>query len=141
VVTRALCHVANGVLTDLVEVRGLHRDDTGRITAADGSHHDAVVPASMNFWLLPPSVLPALQHSFEDFLRVHGHDPISELPLPDAVGELVRQQALRVHVLETPGPWVGITHPQDRADTAAMIRTLVDNGTYPRSLWSRSIIP
>jgi hypothetical protein len=134
-VTRALCRVADGWLTDLTEVRGLQRTSTG-VVAEDGRSLDESRLVSMNFWVLTASVLTVLADRFDAFLRRSGQDSTAELPLPDAFGELVRERQLRVRVLQAPGPWAGITYREDRIAVAARIRALVQAGDYPESLWS-----
>ena len=40
-----------------------------------------------------------------------------------------------VQVLRTPDRWYGMTYREDREQVIAAIRTLVDEGVYPQTLW------
>jgi NDP-sugar pyrophosphorylase family protein len=133
-VVRAVCDVEEGWLTRIEELRGVRASDDGGI-AADGLRHlTGGEIASMNFWIFPRTILEGLAGEFEAFLGRHGNHPSAELPLPDAINALVRRGA-RVRVVETPGPWFGLTHRQDRPAVSAGLRVLADAGQYPNALW------
>jgi hypothetical protein len=137
-VVRALCRIRNGWLTSLDELHGIVRAD-GAIVAQqpDGTQlalagHEIV---SMNLWILPAALLGPLGDCLTTFAHARTGDPEAELPLPTAIGDLIAREAARVSVMESPGPWFGLTHPQDRAGVITGLQVLVDRGVYPRGLW------
>ena len=93
----------------------------------------------MNFWVFPTTIFRLLDGRFEDFLRRRGNELTAELPLPDAVGELVRAGAIDVRAVETPGPWFGLTHQRDRPNASTGLRALVERGEYPSPLWGSTV--
>jgi hypothetical protein len=137
-VTRAICETAAGCLTCIEEVQRIERREDGivgldRSGAVRRLSGDEVV--SMNMWMLSATAIERLAERFGHFFRLRGDDPDAELPLPEAVGELVAEDALQVQVHEAPGPWFGLTHGQDRSHVVAALRALVDQGVYPEALW------
>jgi hypothetical protein len=137
-VVRAVCVAENGWLTAIDEVYGLEPAANGiRGWTASGAPRlmQGTEIASMNLWVFPPAIFALLAVGFERFVRGRGRDGDAELPLPEAVGELISQGAVRVRVREAPGPWFGLTHRQDREALVAELRALVASGTYPHALW------
>ncbi len=140
-VVRAVCGVAEGWLTKIEELRGVSRA-AGEVVAAAPTgvrHLSGAEIASMNFWIFPPSIFDGLAAEFHAFLARHATDPVTELPLPDAVNKLVGRGA-RVRVVETPGPWFGLTHREDRPAVSAGLRALAAAGEYPVPLWGEGKI-
>ncbi len=128
---------ADGWVTHLDEVYAIEKTrDGAQGTDAGGprrlSGHEL---ASMNFWILAPSVFPQLEDRFVAFLRRRGGDASAELPLPEAIGELIQAGSIRVRAIEAPGPWFGLTHAGDRPHAIAGLRDLHARGEYPDPLW------
>jgi MobA-like NTP transferase domain len=90
---------------------------------------------SMNLWGFTPAVLDVLRRGFAEFFQAL-RDPRAEYLIPGAIRSAVRRGACRVKVLEPGGRWFGITHPADRPVVAAALRSLVEQGRYPATLWS-----
>ena len=156
-VVRGICQTAGGWLTGLDEVYGIERAglkataETAETAEKDLALRALRAPrllstgsprhltggelASMNFWVFPPIVFDRLEERFDAFLRVRGRDPAAELPLPEAVGELIQGRAVRVRAIEAPGPWFGLTHMDDRPRVMAGLRELHERGEYPDPLW------
>lgn len=89
---------------------------------------------SMNLWGLTPELFGPLRKRFKAFLKQHHDDPSCEFYLSDAVGALVDRGKLKVRVARTTDRWLGMTFPEDRGHVRAGIRSLVEDGEYPRSL-------
>jgi hypothetical protein len=136
-VVRGICQLADGWLTRLDEVYAIERVSEGaRGTTAEGMRRlTGWELASMNFWVFAPAVFGQLQEQFEHFLRHRGNDPSAELPLPDAVNEVIQACRARVRAIEAPGPWFGLTHADDRPRVMAGLRELHERGEYPDPLW------
>lgn len=136
-VTRAVCTFEHGSLTGIEELYAIARDGPA-ISARSGDGDTRCVSASaivsMNFWVFPVGVLDLLASCFERFLQ-HARDLDAELPLPDAVGDLVSMRRLAVRVRETPGPWFGLTHSADRPRLASALADFVARREYPHALW------
>ena len=135
-VSRGVCHVKDGYLSDIRETLkiallpdGVIRDeDTGAVL--DG---DTVV--SMNFWGFAPSVFDALETYFHDFLRSEaGQSVKAECLLPTMVGDLLAAGELRVSVLKSADRWFGMTYHEDRARVARELIKLHETGVYPEEL-------
>jgi UTP-glucose-1-phosphate uridylyltransferase len=136
-VVRGICQLADGWLTGLDEVYAIQRTPGGARGTTAGAPRllSGVELASMNFWVFAPAIFGLLEGCFDSFLRERGHDPSAELPLPEAVDDLIKKRAVRVRAIEAPGPWFGLTHMDDRARVMAGLRALHERGEYPEPLW------
>ena len=111
-VTRALCEVADGRLTAIVETDGCERLADGRLQAA-GAIVDEGAPVSMNLWCFRADVLPDFAERWDVFFAQHSTDPKAECQLPTVVGELMSDGRLSVIVDASAERWIGITNPDD----------------------------
>jgi hypothetical protein len=138
-VARGVTRVEGRRLVWLDEVRSIERTPDGIMGAfPDGVRMlTGAEIASMNCWVFTPSLFAELDEEFAAFLREHGHDPKAESALPEAVNRLVQAGRARVNVIDAPGPWFGMTHPEDRPKVRAGLQALVDDGVYPNPLWKR----
>lgn len=135
-VSRGVCHVTGGCLTDIHETLkiallpdGTIRDeDTGTVLAGD-------TVVSMNFWGFMPSIFQELEAYFDHFLRCEAGDNIkAECLLPGMVGDLLEQGRLEVSVLHSADRWFGMTYHEDRQAVAAELQKLHAGGVYPPTL-------
>ena len=135
-VSRGVCHVRNGCLTDIHETLkiallpdGTIRDeDTGAVLAGD-------TVVSMNFWGFTPSIFGELERYFHAFLRSEaGQSVKAECLLPTMVGDLLAQGRLTVSVLHSADRWFGMTYHEDRARVAQELVKLHETGVYPAEL-------
>lgn len=130
-VNRAVLHVDDQQwLTDIEEVLGIVPTE-----------HAVGIPegerlVSMNMWGFRRAIFSQLEAKFVEFLRRCGGDPEAEFLLPSAVQSLIRRREARVKVLGATGQWCGITHRDDKAAVAAVLRRLTEDGTYPTDLWA-----
>ena len=138
-VVRGICGVEHGFLTRLDELYAIEKAvDGAQGTGAGGPRAlTGRELASMNFWVFPSSVFVQLEERFLAFLERRAGDASAEFPLPEAVGELIRAGTIRVHAIEAPGPWFGLTHANDRPLVIAGLRELHARGEYPDPLWPR----
>jgi len=139
-VVRGVCLTDGGWLAELDEVYGIQRTNVGLQGSTKSGTRSLTGRelASMNFWIFPPAVFERFGQRFDDFLRRHGNEPSAELPLPEAINQLIQTGAARVRAAEAPGPWFGLTHQNDRPKAAAGLRQLRDQGVYPDPLWRRN---
>jgi molybdopterin-guanine dinucleotide biosynthesis protein A len=115
----------SGLLRALSERRGVERhgdeitDGTGRVLEADAA-------VSMNLWSLRAPAVAALVSLGSAFRARHAGDPSAELGLPDAVGQLVADDRLRIAVTVTESTWHGVTFADDVAKVRAEL--IADGG-------------
>ena len=139
-VSRGVCELDGHRLRGLTEILDIRRDDAHlRGRAADGRlrelRGDALV--SMNLWGFRPTVFPVLEEAFRAFLA-RPAAATGEFLLSSTLGDLAAADRLRLHVLPTVEPWMGVTYPDDREPVAARLRALVADGQYPARLGSPS---
>ena len=135
-VSRGVCHVKDGYLSDIRETLKIALLPDGTIRDEDtGAVLDGDTVVSMNFWGFMPSIFPALRNYFEDFLRNEAGDNIkAECLLPVFVDELMHEGELTVPMLTTDAVWFGVTYKEDKPFVQAELRKLHESGVYPASL-------
>jgi NDP-sugar pyrophosphorylase family protein len=137
-VSRALCVLdIDGWMVGLEEVPEIKRDGEEAVwrDSAGKEHYQPLNSlVSMNLWGFTREVAGHLEREFRAFLD---DDPIpeDEYYLPMAVAGALNTGNARVSVLPHSGRWCGMTSPEDREITAAVLRDLVKKGVYPENLW------
>ncbi len=115
-VSRALCQVTDGLLTQLEEVTHIQATSQG-IQGLSPQHIlkilDPLSPVSLNCWGFPPQFWTSLERTLAHFSQKYAHDPKKECFLPDAVQDAIQAQSLQVQVRQSTQVWVGITHRGD----------------------------
>lgn len=133
-VSRGICSAdQHGILTDVEELTRIERGPNG-IRHADRTLTGKEL-VSMNFWGFKLGFMDYLRTEFKNFLSKSGDDLKEEFFVPAVVNTLVASGLVSVAVLETTGAWAGVTYPDERIGVAATLRTMVDEGIYPESLW------
>jgi hypothetical protein len=115
----------------------------GRIfnTNPDGSIRELAAdsPVSMNFWGFPPTILPAFEKYFDEFLSTFSADIPgsikSECFIPRAADQFIKQGTTRIKALQADSDWFGVTYREDREAAIAKLAGLTASGVYPESLW------
>ena len=135
-VSRGVCTVEDGKLVSVQETKNIQLYPDGSLRDLERDRAlDPESVVSMNFWGFMPSIFPALQAYFEEFLRgENGKELKSECLLPVMVDDLMRRDELEVSVLHSADHWFGMTYQQDRETVAAELRRLHEEGAYPESL-------
>lgn len=139
-VARGICHVdGDGKLVNVVERTKIAREDDGEVynTEADGSktklsENDI---ASMNLWGFTPALFTLMEEQFTSWLDEHGNELKSEWYIPLVVNTLLAEKKATVDVINVNSRWFGVTYREDRPQTVAEIRKLIDAGEYPDNLW------
>ena len=131
-VTRGICQVRDGFLTNVVETKNIQSD-----AVADGVQLDPESYVSMNLWGYTPSFLKELEARFPAFLdKALVENPIKgEFFLPLAVSQLIGEKKATVTVLTSPDKWYGVTYAADKPAVVAALRRMTDEGKYPDGLW------
>jgi len=139
-VSRGVCQISDDdFLQGVVELTNIERDGAqvrnidaaGRTTRLTGNE-----VVSMNMWGFTPQIFGQLREHFQKFLEQNISNPQSESYLPSVVNELVHAGEARVKVLRTNDSWAGVTYREDHPRVVEAICHLIDNGTYPKRLWS-----
>lgn len=138
-VSRGQCCVnEQGMLTAVTERTDIQRVIDGiayKTENGDWIHLPEDTVVSMNFWGLTPGVIPKLARGFEEFLFKRGSELKSEYYIPGAIDGFMKSGDCDVRVYRTDAPWYGVTYTQDKGYVKESIRKLIENGTYPNSLW------
>ena len=138
-VSRGVCTVDdNSYLEKVVEHTKL-KQDGNKIINYDNEFSTTElspdVPVSMNFWGFHPIIFEHIESLFADFLRKNMHNPKSEFYIPFVVDDLIKQDKIRVKVLQTDSQWYGITYWEDRQNVIDKFKEMIDNKIYPAVLW------
>ena len=139
-VTRGICHLdgADGHLANIVETYALRRDGdaaSGEVQTIDGRKEAVRVPldslVSMNMFGFPPEFMGMLEEAFPRFFAsIRGNEQKAEFLIPTFVGNLLREGAIRMRVLQTPDVWFGITYREDTPSVREAFRKLTEDGVY-----------
>jgi len=138
-VARGICQVnRKGYLTGMVERTKVYLKDDGIVYEdEDGSVHalDPRDTVSMNLFGFTPDFFYHIEDDFKRFLKKNAKNPKAELYIPFVVDNLLANGKCTMSVLQSPDSWFGVTYLDDRPRVLKAIRTLVDEGVYPESLW------
>ena len=152
-VSRALCTVENNNVLRLEEyacgIRGSEIVGKRKVcssqileTPSGGSAGTADVvvtldpqqPTSLNFFVLPQTVLPPLKALWEQFLKNVIDPKNEEFFLPTAVQTVLKQQHKDLHLLNNPrGQWLGVTYAKDTEVVEKFLTEQTAIGGYPRT--------
>lgn len=128
---------ANGYLTSVVERTNVSRVD-GKIIAKEKDGDVVLNPeakTSMNFWGFHPSIFPATERMFHNFLKENSSNIKSEFFIPLIANELVRSGEGKIKVISGGSTWFGVTYKEDKEAVSQKIKDLVNQGEYPAKLW------
>lgn len=138
-VSRGVCEVENGKLSDVVERSKIQKTANG-IEYLDEEADKWVplandTPVSMNCWAFTPDFFAELKTAFVEFLKENINTEKKELFLPFVVQAMMKRGGCTVDVVTTPSKWYGVTYKEDREGVVESIRKMTENGTYPENLW------
>jgi len=128
-VSRGICHVVNGHLTDITERRQVHTWADGFVSD-DGLSPVFLDPdstVSMNLWGFQPEVWPLLRRVVD----THDFDDEPEIQLSVFVGRILHHYPMRFDVLDTSSRCVGVTHADDLPLVQMDVRLQVELGERP----------
>ena len=140
-VTRGICEQdSEGFLSGIAETYRIRRDRDGVIK--DFESNPAGVPlaedalVSMNLFGFTPWFFEAAGSRLEAFLKNASGDPLKkEYVLPTLVGQLMKEEGMKVSVLSTHAVWFGVTYQEDKATVARELQKLHNAGEYPETLF------
>ena len=123
-VTRGVCDVQNGLLTEVIETEGLfYNESNNEIACVEGNILKPDTPVSMNLWCFHPSILSSLQSLWEEFLEENSHSETAECLLPVCISTLMDRQDFQVSTVPSQEEWTGLTNPDD----LELVRNKINN--------------
>ena len=138
-VSRGICAVEHGRLTDIVERTQIEKRGDAAAYLEDGAEYPLTGDeiASMNFWGFSGSMLRELDARFSAFLDVNlPKNPLKcEYYLPSAVSAVLREGRGSVTVLRCDEKWYGVTYREDLQGIRDAIAAMKRAGLYPEKLW------
>jgi len=138
-VARGVCAVnEEGLLTTVVERTHIERLD-GKVQYKDENGEFVAIgdntPVSMNMWGFTPDYFRYSEDFFVNFLRENADNLKAEYFIPLAVNKLINENTVKLHVLDTPSVWFGVTYAADREMVVNKLNNLIEAGEYPSKLW------
>lgn len=135
-VTRGVCGVSDGYLSDVTETYKITIDDADVIKDADAGILDPEALVSMNLWGFVPSVFDMAEKSFDEFLHnISEGDIKAEYALPTMIDAFIKSKKMTVSVLSTDSVWFGVTYKEDKDFVAGELRKMHEEGKYPEKLF------
>lgn len=138
-VSRGVCELENGCLSNVVERTAIGYDSNGKIAFTD---EEGVVrnlasetPVSMNMWGFTPDYFKVSDAYFEAFLKENIGNPKSEFYIPMVVNNMIHSGTATVKVLDTTSKWFGVTYAEDRPAVVAKLAALHAAGEYPEKMF------
>lgn len=135
-VTRGICQKnTDDFLTDVVETIDIVKTSNG--AAVGGKELDCDALVSMNMWGLTPGFMKTLEEGFVNFFETAvPKNPLkAEYLLPIYIGQLLRENRVKVKVLRTNDKWFGVTYQEDKPLVMQSIRDLIQSGVYGGDLY------
>ena len=142
-VSRGVCATGEGnFLETVVERTKIERKEDGEVKylSEDESTWVAIpdtTPVSMNSWGFTPDYFAHSAEYFKYFLGLEStkKNLKAEFFIPLMIDKLIKEGTATVEVLDTTSKWFGVTYPEDRPETVAKIKKLVEDGVYPEKLF------
>jgi choline kinase len=138
-VARGICKAdSSGFLEQIEEktdIQKIHGKLMCDLEASDPLTLSGEELVSMNFWGFTPEIFRLLDEEIGPWFRENGKDMKTEFLLPKTIGALVKQNKIRIQVLDSEDEWIGVTYAEDKAPTKRKLTELRDSGRYPKGLW------
>ena len=141
-VKRGICSSdKDGYLNNLIESSIQKKD--GKIIATPLEDEKNVFEVqkdslvSMNFFGFHPSIFKYLEEEMIEFFKKHENNlEKCEFLIPNSVFKRIKENKIKVKVLDTNEKWFGVTYKEDKKDLVAAINKMIDEGKSPKNLWN-----
>ena len=138
-VSRGVCQVdAQGNLVSIAErVKIYPEGDT--IVYEENETKTSLPPntsVSMNFWCFHQDSFEYIQQLFQKFLTENADKPKAEFFIPIVGDAFIKEKDGKIKVIQTSAQWFGVTYKEDAPSVKQSIESLIENGVYPKQLWS-----
>ena len=127
-VSRGVCSVENGYLTDVKEVTKINSDMTCVIDGKDVTL-DAKTPVSMNLWGLTPDVFAQIEKDYQTFLKEADLSK-DEFFIPTIINDMAKSGKATIKVYTNKDKWYGITYREDLPELKEAIGGYINAGLY-----------
>jgi len=137
-VSRGVCKTNEaGYLEEITERTQVYKKGEIIVYEEEGIEYplDFETPVSMNFWGFTPSVFKFTEDLFKVFALENKDKPKAEFFIPLIGENLVRTGTASFKVVPTDNQWFGVTYKEDKPFVQDSINQLIQDGTYPTSLW------
>ena len=137
-VSRGVCTVTDGYLTDIVERTHIEKRGDDAVFIEDGVSAPLLgdVPVSMNFWGFKGGMMKEFTGRFPGWLDENlEKNPLKcEYFLPYVADCVIKEGLGTVRVLPCHETWHGVTYKEDLQSVKDAIQKMRDEGIYPEAL-------
>lgn len=138
-VNRGVCNVdEDDNLIDIKECVKIGINEDGSISYPEDGEDIYLEPdtlVSMNLFAFYPSIFKHGGDLFKSFIEERGDELKSEFYIPTALDTLIKNEVVKVKVLQSRSVWFGVTYKEDKPVVVEKIKSLIDEGVYPSNLW------
>lgn len=134
-VTRGICNVdEEGNVLEIKETKNIIKK--GNVADSNGTEISLCSHVSMNMFGLTPEFIDDLESGFVDFLNnSDSEDKKCEYLLPIIIGNRVKNNEIKVKVIETNDQWFGVTYKEDKENVVKSFEKLIDEKVYSKKLF------
>jgi len=137
-VKRGYSEQVDGYLSNIIESTVYRENDKIKVEPLDGREgfyakdSDLV---SMNMFCFKPDMIDYLDKRFKKFFDENKNNLDScEYLIPDVVFERIKNDNLKVRIVDTTSKWMGVTYKEDKEELVNYINGLIEKGEYPAKL-------
>jgi len=136
-VSRGVCTVRDGYLTDVAETLEIQRRPDGIAYPASDSfkYLPGSTIVSMGAFAFKPTIFAEIEKAFTEFLKQNQQNLRAELFATALVSGLIASGTATVKILETHDQWLGVTYQEDKDRVQNAIWQLIEQGKYPEKLF------
>lgn len=138
-VKRGVCDISDGYVVKIVESEIEYTDNKYIATPLNGDDSFEISPdtiVSMNMFTFTPKIFDFLEKEFPKFLDKNKDNILKcEFLIPDLVFKQMKEENVKVEVLNTNSKWLGVTYKEDKNNVVNKLKELVDSGKYKKGLW------
>lgn len=138
-VKRGVCDISDGYVVKIVESEIEYADNKYIATPLNGYDSFEISPdtiVSMNMFTFTPKIFDFLEKEFPKFLDKNKDNILKcEFLIPDLVFKQMKEENVKVEVLNTNSKWLGVTYKEDKNNVVNKLKELVDSGKYKKGLW------
>ena len=131
-VTRGVCEINNGYLTNVTECYKISADGQGELNG-EQTLLPMNTPVSMNLWGLTTDIFAHLEEKYKQFLQ-NADLQKDEFLIPTVISEILNEGNATVKVFRNEDKWHGITYREDLPDVQNAIAKLIADGSY-NGIW------
>lgn len=140
-VTRGICRINDdNVLLGVDETSGIEKRENEVFKVMNGKIEKALDKnsyVSMNMWGFTSDFFETLEEEFKVFLDNINNNPLkAEYLIPIIIDNLIKQNRVKVTLLESKDKWFGVTYQEDRISVMNSFRELIKKGVYPEKLYN-----